>query len=238
MMYELLRLSSACVYSATSIKPFISGHCWLNKQSRLTEKLQTRCPCAGLSLIYRLMEKQTCVVFITVRPFSRASNAEKSRKKITRKSLFQLKLFMKNNIPEEFSSSASDYVKCNKSHTHAVCVSRQQMFACAKSLFISDQDKRKHFCLLLRLFLGNRQEVGSFQSRMIKVISKPSQKRQSMKNADRGFIPLLIQQIRDFHLFLNWGKVAEMNIWKGLTSPEMDICVCFAFKVCCHFFSN
>uniref|UniRef100_A0A672GAS4 Recombination signal binding protein for immunoglobulin kappa J region-like n=1 Tax=Salarias fasciatus TaxID=181472 RepID=A0A672GAS4_SALFA len=59
-----------------------------------------------------------------------------------------------------------------------------QLFACAKSLFISDQDKRKHFCLLLRLFLGNRQEVGSFQSRMIKVISKPSQKRQSMKNAD------------------------------------------------------
>ncbi|KAI9546666.1 hypothetical protein NQZ68_024564 [Dissostichus eleginoides] len=59
-----------------------------------------------------------------------------------------------------------------------------RMFASAKSLFISDQDKRKHFCLLLRLFLGNRQEVGSFQSRMIKVISKPSQKRQSMKNAD------------------------------------------------------
>uniref|UniRef100_A0A4W6D776 Recombination signal binding protein for immunoglobulin kappa J region like n=1 Tax=Lates calcarifer TaxID=8187 RepID=A0A4W6D776_LATCA len=65
-----------------------------------------------------------------------------------------------------------------------VSVFLQQMFACAKSLFISDQDKRKHFRLLLRLFLGNRQEVGSFQSRMIKVISKPSQKRQSMKNAD------------------------------------------------------
>ncbi|XP_029006503.1 recombining binding protein suppressor of hairless-like protein [Betta splendens] len=59
-----------------------------------------------------------------------------------------------------------------------------RMFACAKSLFISDQDKRKHFRLLLQLFVGNRQEVGSFQSRMIKVISKPSQKRQSMKNAD------------------------------------------------------
>uniref|UniRef100_A0A3P8RQR9 Recombination signal binding protein for immunoglobulin kappa J region like n=1 Tax=Amphiprion percula TaxID=161767 RepID=A0A3P8RQR9_AMPPE len=59
-----------------------------------------------------------------------------------------------------------------------------RMFACAKSLFISDQDKRKHFCLLLRLFLGNRHELGSFQSKMIKVISKPSQKRQSMKNAD------------------------------------------------------
>lgn len=72
------------------------------------------------------------------------------------------------------------------SHTLSLTVSvfLQQMFACAKSLFISDQDKRKHFRLLLRLFLGNRQEVGSFQSRMIKVISKPSQKRQSMKNAD------------------------------------------------------
>uniref|UniRef100_A0A8C6SJU0 Recombination signal binding protein for immunoglobulin kappa J region-like n=1 Tax=Neogobius melanostomus TaxID=47308 RepID=A0A8C6SJU0_9GOBI len=59
-----------------------------------------------------------------------------------------------------------------------------RLFACAKSLYISDQDKRKHFRLLLRLFLGGRQEVGSFHSHHIKVISKPSQKRQSMKNAD------------------------------------------------------
>lgn len=195
-MYELLHLSSACVYSATSIKLFISGHCWLNKQSPV------RRPFA-----YLLTDGETDVLRLyyctNLQPSVKCW--EKQKKKITRKSLFQLKLFMKNQIPEEFSSSASDYVKCNKSHTHAVCVSRQQMFACAKSLFISDQDKRKHFCLLLRLFLGNRQEVGSFQSRMIKVISKPSQKRQSMKNADRGFIPLLIQQIRDFHLFLNWG---------------------------------
>ncbi|XP_061899326.1 recombining binding protein suppressor of hairless-like protein isoform X1 [Entelurus aequoreus] len=60
----------------------------------------------------------------------------------------------------------------------------RRMFACAKSLFISDQDKRKHFRLLLQIFMASRQEVGSFHSRLIKVISKPSQKRQSMKNAD------------------------------------------------------
>ncbi|XP_077581720.1 uncharacterized protein LOC144202699 [Stigmatopora nigra] len=61
------------------------------------------------------------------------------------------------------------------------------MTACAKSLFISDADKRKHFRLLLGLFLevgGGRQEAASFHSRHIKVISKPSQKRQSMKNAE------------------------------------------------------
>lgn len=94
-MYELLCLSGACVYSATSIKPFISGHCWLNKQSRLTEKLHGCKPFA-----YLLTDGETDVLCLyCCTTFSRASNAEKSRNKMTRKSLFQLKLFMKNNIP-------------------------------------------------------------------------------------------------------------------------------------------
>ena len=61
-------------------------------------------------------------------------------------------------------------------------------YSSAKTLFISDSDKRKYINLNIRLIYKDDTRpngfLGVFESGKMKVISKPSKKKQSVKNAE------------------------------------------------------
>jgi len=81
------------------------------------------------------------------------------------------------------------YVGMTNDHTSSQQVTlNESLGGIARTLYISDQDRRKRFCLQVKLFYEGtasfNKDVGTFSSRPIKVISKPARKKASAAHTD------------------------------------------------------
>ncbi|RNA40644.1 recombining binding suppressor of hairless isoform X2, partial [Brachionus plicatilis] len=91
---------------------------------------------------------------------------------------------LKSGVSDEATQIASLIGIGNSEREMQPLLLDSKHFGAAKTLFISDSDKRKNFSLCLKMFYANSKEIGLFNSKKIKVISKPSKKKQSIKNSD------------------------------------------------------
>ncbi len=85
------------------------------------------------------------------------------------------------------STNLLSYISIGSADREQQLLLDSKLFGAAKTLFISDSDKRKDFRLTVNLSYNksdlNDCNIGTFQSKSIKVISKPSKKKQSIKNS-------------------------------------------------------
>uniref|UniRef100_A0A2K6QH04 Recombination signal binding protein for immunoglobulin kappa J region like n=1 Tax=Rhinopithecus roxellana TaxID=61622 RepID=A0A2K6QH04_RHIRO len=97
----------------------------------------------------------------------------------------KIKEHMKHDGCSEQESSLCAFIGIGNSDQEMQQLNLEGKNCCtAKTLYISDSDKQKPFMLSVKMFCGNSDDIGVFLSKWIKVISKPSKKKPSLKNAD------------------------------------------------------